>query len=250
VVCGALCFGLAGVLVVRRFVRERIGSGHNDVASAIFQVAGTIYAVFLAFLVVTVWEAHDAARDNVANEASLLSTLYRGSTAMDPASGARLRLIIRTYTRDVTDDEWSLQARKGATSPRAMQDALDMCRLFGTIPAPARQIESSIDSAELGVIDQILADRNRRTLEARSVIPPMIWSVVIFNGVLVVVMSFFLYPDRLWPHLVMSSVLAIMVSTFICVVFIFERPFGGLLPLHPDAFAHSAEVFDVVDRQL
>jgi hypothetical protein len=202
----------------------------------------------LAFLVVTVWEAHDAARDNAANEASLLSTLYRGSEAMEPQSGTRLRSAIRAYTGDVIGDEWAIQARDGGTSPKAMYDALEMCRLFGAAPALTRQGDSAVDAAELGVIDQILADRNRRTLQARSSIPPVIWSVVTLNGVLVVVMSFFLYPDRLWPHLVMSTVLAIVISTFICVIYIFERPFGGVLPLHPDAFSHSVEVYDAVDR--
>jgi hypothetical protein len=36
----------------------------------------------------------------------------------------------------------------------------------------------------------------------------------------------------------------------IYVVFIFAQPFRGQLPLQPDAFAHSLEVYASVDRAL
>src|SRR5215831_9186023 len=93
--CGAaLAFTVVGIAVVRGVVRRGVGDGHNDVSAAIFGVGGTIYAVFLAFLVITVWSDYQSARDNVAEEASLLATLYRGSAAMEPESGGRLRALI------------------------------------------------------------------------------------------------------------------------------------------------------------
>ncbi len=249
--CGAaLAFTLVGITIARKVVRRGVGDGHNDVSAAIFGVGGTIYAVFLAFLVITVWADHESAGSNVADEASLLSTLYRGSIAMEPVSGAHLRGLIRGYTRAVIRDEWPIQARTGGASESARAAGLEMLRLFGAIPVETRQADAAIDQLQLSLIPQIQADRNRRTLQAQESVSPIIWAVALANGVLVIIMSFFLYPDRDWPHVIMSAMLAAMVSMLIYVVFIFEQPFRGLLPLQPEAFTHSLEVYESVDRMI
>jgi len=245
---GAIAFTLLGVTGIRHVVGQGLGTGHNEVQSAIFQSGGTIYAVFLAFLVVTVWESHEAAHANVAEEASLLSTLYRGSEAMEPVSGGQLRGLIRTYTHAVIDDEWTLQAEGRGASEAARTAGVGMFRVFGAMPLAARQNDAAIDSIELGIIAQLQADRNKRTLESEESISPVIWMAAVANGVFVVVMSCFLYADRDWPHLVMSGILATMIAMLLSVIFILDHPFGGLLPLTPDAFQHSLGVYDSVDR--
>jgi hypothetical protein len=244
---GAVAFAALGVCVARRFVRPVWGS-HSDAVSAVFQTGGTIYAVFLAFLVVAVWQSHDAAHANIADEASVLSTLYRGSTAMEPQSGGKLRSLIREYTHAVIDDEWPVQAARGGASERARSAGLGLFQVFGAMAEPARQSDSSIDQLELGLIGQVHADRNKRTLQAGEAISPLIWGAAISNGLLVVIMGFFLYTDRPWPQIVMCSMLATMIATLLCIVFMMEQPFGGLLPLQPDAFAHSLEVYESVDQ--
>jgi hypothetical protein len=250
VCAAALAFTYLGVTTVRRVVRHGIGDGHNDVSAAIFGVGGTIYAVFLAFLVITVWADHDNAKNNVADEASLLGTMYRASTAMEPQSGARLRGLIRVYTHEVIEEEWPVQAQSGGTSEKAREAGLNMFRLFGEIPAATRQTDMSIQQTMLGLIAQMQADRNKRTLEAQEKVSPLIWAVALANGLVVIVMSFFLYPDRDWPHVVMSAMLAAMIAMLVCVTWILEQPFRGLLPLRAHPFEHSLEVYDSVDRML
>jgi Protein of unknown function (DUF4239) len=246
---GAAVFTLVGVTFARGLVRRGLGEGHNEVSAAIFAVGGTIYAVFLAMLVVAAWEAHDAASANSASEASLLCTLYRASTDMEPQSGSQLRASIRGYTRAVIDDEWPLQAQpQGGAAETARRDGLQMLRVFGAMPPPARQADAVIDRTELDLITQIQSDRNERTLQSQEHMSPLIWWAAIVGGLLVVLMSFFLYPDRDWPHLVMSGILTAMVAMLLAVVWIFSSPFAGPMPLSPDVFRHSIEVYDSVDR--
>ena len=75
------------------------------------------HAVFLAFLTVAVWQSYDAARANVAEEASALATLYRASTGMDLRAGTELRRLLRAYTGAVIEDEWAIQAETEGASP-------------------------------------------------------------------------------------------------------------------------------------
>jgi hypothetical protein len=245
---GSVLFALVGIALVRRVVSRGVGEGHNDVSAAIFGVGGVIYAVFLAFLVIIIWEKHEDARANVAEEASMLGTLYRGSTALEPQAGAHLRMLIRRYTRAVIIDEWPVQARTGGAAESARAAGLDLFRLFRSTTPDAREGDHSINETLLGLIVQIQSDRNKRSLQAQDSVPPVMWVVAIISGLLVIVMSFFLYVDRSWPHVVMSSMLAAMIAMLLFVIFIFEKPFGGLMPMQPDAFTHSLQVYDSVDR--
>ena len=72
-----------GIAITRRFISRHVNESHNEVLVPIFLTGGTIYAVFLAFLVVSVWASHDGAHADVADEASGLATMYRASA--DPA---------------------------------------------------------------------------------------------------------------------------------------------------------------------
>lgn len=243
---GAGGFALFGVTVVRRLLRRNLVAGHNDTCAAIFQTGGTLYAVFLAFLVVAVWQSHDAAHANVAEEASLLCTLYRGSTAMPQPEGEALRGLVRRYTHAVIDEEWAVQARDGGASEAARAAGLGMFRLFGA--SQAQPAGPAVAQIELGLIAQVQADRNKRTLQAEETLSPLIWATAVANGLLVLIISFFLETDRVWTHVALSGLLAVMIATLLSVVFILDRPFGGLMPLQPEAFVHSLGVYDSVDR--
>ena len=243
-------FAFTGVMTVRRLARRHLGAGGADMCAAIFQTGGTLYSVFLAFLVVAVWQSHGAAHANAAEEASLLCTLYRGSSAMELDSGKAMRVLIRRYTHAVIEDEWPIQARTGGASESARAAGLGMFRLFSALPPKTRQADAAVDQMQLGLIAQIQADRNKRTLQADESLSPLIWATALANGLLVLVISFFLEADRVWIHVALSGLLAVMIATLLSVIFILDRPFGGLMPLQPDAFAHSLAVYDSVDRSV
>jgi hypothetical protein len=246
---GAVGFTALGLAVVRPLVRRGLGQGHNETSGPIFVVGGTVYAVFLAFVVVAAWQAHTNAQDDAAEEASLLTTLYRGSIAMERQSGDRLRAVVRQYTNDVIADEWKLLAQ-GRYSQKARRAGLEMYRVFGAMPPQARRDDAVIDQAQLATLGQFEADRHKRLLLAEDGLSPLIWWTAMVTGVLVMTMSFFLCPDRHWPHLASSAILAVMIVMFLYVISIFAKPFGGLLPLQPTAFARALDVYDSVDRAL
>ncbi|HTD28448.1 MAG TPA: hypothetical protein VK660_03580 [Xanthomonadaceae bacterium] len=247
VILGTIVFTTVGILVMRSVIHHHVAEGHNDVIVPMFLTAGTIYAVFLAFLVVAVWETYDAAHDNIADEASALATLYRASTGMEKESGAHLRLLVREYTEAVITDEWPIQAATAGASPKARAIGLEMYRLFSHLDPAVRQSDVAIDQATLTLIGQIQADRNKRVLQASESLQPIIWLAAIGTGVLVVVMTFFLYMDRAWPQLVITATMASIISLLLCITAVLSRPFVGPMALQPEAFEHSLQVFTAVD---
>jgi Protein of unknown function (DUF4239) len=243
----ATAFAIAGVWAGRRLLRSRVADGHHEVLGALFQTGGTLHAVFLAFLVVAVWQSYDAARANVAEEASALATLYRASAAMEPARAKALRKLIRDYVQAVVEKEWTVQAETGAVSTEARAAGLAMYQLFGQEDLMARKNDAAIDGAALAIISQIQADRNKRTLQAGTSLPTVIWLAAIGSGAIILSMSFFLFMGEVAPQMIVTSIMASMIALLLSVTFVLSRPFAGPMALQSEPFQHSLQVFDSVD---
>jgi hypothetical protein len=246
-IAAATAFATAGVWLGRRLLWSRLTDGHHEVLVALFQTGGTLHAVFLAFLVVAVWQSYDSARANVAEEASALSTLYRASAGMEASTGKQLRKLMREYVAAVIQDEWTIQSETGGASPRARAASLAMYRLFGQEDPAVRQEDAAINGAVLEIISQIQSDRNRRTLEAQQSLPSIIWLAAVGSGMIVLSMSFLLFSRNVALQMTLTSIIASTIALLLCITFVLSRPFFGPMALQPEPFKHSFEVFDAVD---
>jgi hypothetical protein len=246
----AIFFSVLGVWFGRMAMRHRRGDGHHEVLGTLLQTVGTMHAVFLAFLVVAVWQSYDAARSNVAEEASSLTTLYRSTAAMEQATGRQMRLLIRGYVEAVTSKEWTIQAAIGGTSDDARAASLALYRAMGHETAEAKQINSAVDSAAFELLSQIQSDRNRRTLQAGQSLPSIVWFAAIGSGAMVLAMSFLMMMEHLLAQIFATSLLASSIGLLLCTTLVLSRPFSGPMAIRSDPFTHSLEVFRSVDTML
>jgi hypothetical protein len=246
----ASTFAIVGIWLGRRILYRQRTEEHHEVLVALFQTGGTLHAVFLAFLVVAVWQSYDAARANLADEASALATLYRISAAMVPDAGRELRGLLREYVGAVIKEEWPVQAESGGTSPRARAAGLAMYRLFGHEDPAVKQSDAAINASALEIISQLQSDRNKRTLEAEQSLPTIIWLAAIGSGVIVLSMSFVLASQQVLLQMTLTCIIASTIAALLCITLVLSRPFFGPVALKPDPFQHSVEVFDAVDTTL
>lgn len=242
----AVLYAVCGVYVARRFIKGSVGEDHNELPSPIFQSAGTIYAVLLAFSVIAVWQSYGDAQANVAEEASTLTTLYRQTNGLPDAERRLLRGYLREYTVAVINDEWAVQAATGGASPIARRAIGDIYRAWRTMDP--RVAGSPIAVEFLQTVRTVAADRNRRTLEASEALPAVLWVGLVIGGFIVVGMTFLLYADVTWPHVVFSVLLGALIGTLLFITLVLHRPFAGPLAITPASFQHSLSVFDSVDR--
>ena len=249
-IAGTTAFATVGVWLGRYLLGGQVGEGHHDVLVALFLMVGTLYAVFIAFFIIAVWQSYDAARANVADEASMLATLYRASTAMEPSAGNDLRKLIRDYTEAVIHDEWAIQAETGGASPNARAASLAVYRLLGQEDPAVKQRDAAINGAMLEIISQIQTDRNKRTLAAEESVPRIIWGAAIGSGVIVLFMSFFLFMEAAALQMIFTSIMASTIALLLCMTFALSLPFAGPLALQPEPFEHSLQLFGSVDAAL
>ena len=220
---------------------------NNDVPVPVFQTAGTIYAVLLAFSVIAVWQSYGEAKDNVAEEASTLTTtLYRQTNGLPAMQQRELRALLREYTAAVVSDEWQIQAATGGASPLARKAIGDIYRQYRLMDP--RVASSPIGDEFLQTMRTVAADRNRRTLEASEALPGVLWIGLFVGGVIVVGMTFVLHTDAAWPRVLFSVLLSALIGTLLFITMVLHRPFEGPLAIAPDSFRHSLSVFDSVDE--
>lgn len=241
--------GMVGVLVTRKLLHGRVNEGHNDVLVPLFLTAGTIYAVLLGFTVVAVWESFDAAKSNVADEAATLVVAYRETSGMDAAHGARLRESLRHYTEAVISDEWKIQAQQsGSGSQKARRAIGEMFRSFSELEPKVREADAQMNSQFLLTVAQIVADGNKRAIQAVEALPWVMWLGAIGGGILVVGMSLFLFMERAWPHLVMSTSMAALIGSLLFATAILEGPFEGPMAIEVQPFENALHVFAEIDH--
>ncbi len=106
-VAGAVLIELA----VRRLVSLEVRTSHTTVASAMFNVVGTTYAVLLAFVAMLAWTGFDTARSVTSTEASLVLEVARLVDGLGGSEAAAMHADIVAYAQDVVGAEWPAQAR-------------------------------------------------------------------------------------------------------------------------------------------
>jgi hypothetical protein len=230
---------------VHRRLHKRVSEGHNDMVVPIYATAGVIYAVLLAFLVIVVWEQFSTAEGNVVDEASALSTMYRETTAMPPAERSALRALVRGYTEAVDGPEWKAQ-RTGGTSPVARQDLEQMYRQIG-LQAPG-VASSAISTQFLDELGVVASDRSKRTLQSEEQLPWVLWFALIFGGIVVIVMTSFIYMDNPRPHAVLASLLGAMIGVLLFITLVLDQPFRGALGIKPEPFEHAVSLYTDLDQ--
>ena len=155
-----------GLLLVRRRINHAALVMHNDVASAVFSVVGTLFTVLLAFVVIVVWQSEDKAAERTALEAGILGDLMRDAGLFPDPGRTELRNELREYGQAVINEEWPAMAN-GGSSPHVW-DVLN--RLFESFSRlkPAAPWEVNIHSEMLTRLNDLSDHRRLRLHSAVS----------------------------------------------------------------------------------
>jgi len=237
--------GALGVVFVHRWLTGRIREGHNDAVVPIYLTAGVIYAVLLAFTVIAVWDDYTAANDNVNDEATALTTMYRETEAMPRSEQPELRKLIRAYTKAVVGPEWKAQVN-GGSSAVARSALVGLYATLATHPPTAAT--APINAAFVTQLSDVATARNKRTLSSRDSLPWILWVGLITGSLIVVAMSWLLYMASTPLHAVLSAMAGGLIGVLLFSTVALDRPFQGKLGVKPEAFEHSLAVYDLVDQ--
>lgn len=218
----------AGMLyVIRRFFAPPGGYYHDaEIASGIFGVVGTGYAVLLGFVIFSVFGSYDAARQDTASEAVALRQLTSTAGYFNTTDAQVLRGQLICYGRAVVSDEWP-----------AMQDGTESATVTGWVKemettTQGMPVETVKESAALQNWFQQNAvrqdGRRGRIAESAPFVPGFVWALLDFL-LFVVIFYQCLFAEPRVPLFAQAVGIVAMACTLIAglsLVWLLDRPFN------------------------
>ncbi len=226
-------------VLIRRGVSVERLMLNNEVAGFKFATLGALYAVLLAFVVVTVWEDFRGAEESSDREAAALLSIDTLASALPAERGAEIRASLSTYAQAVVRDEWSAMAldqrsRTTEISYRAMS------RSVATFRA-ADESESLVHSAMLDALSDAGQHRRERLNRASVDIPEILWFTLLVGAVIVIGFVFFFGSRNVWAQSVQAAMVTALVCLVLLLVVSLDHPFTGPVSVGPSAFTEALE---------
>jgi hypothetical protein len=235
VVCTALC--LLALTLVRRSAAIQHLETHHEVAGFLIGIVGVIYAVLLAFVVIVVWERYNDASRGVTQEANEIGDLWQMAGGLAPELRTDVRAALVAYARAVVDTEFASMRHEEAS--RSAEDAFT--RIWNTYRTaePRSETEKAFYAESLATLNLVSDARRTRLHEARDHMPGVVWAAL-FGGAAITIGFTFLFQLKSYPlQLVMTVAVTALIAMVLFLVMALNRPFGGVLPLSPDAFTQQ-----------
>jgi hypothetical protein len=234
------------VWLADRTLTKPVSEGHNGSLSPFLTCVGLVYGALLGFTIVVAWEQFSSAEANVSNEASTLTTMYRQTVGMPVPEQTQMRVLLRNYAKAVEGPEWQNAIRAG-TGTEGARDALnDMYRVLGSEQSSAAS--NPISQKFLDQLTTLASERNQRILDSKPRIPGLLWTGLIFGGVVLLGLGGFMRLGSARGHLVLLSAVAVLLGLLLFIVYWLDHPFGNQLGVTSAPFEQSLSVFDSIDR--
>jgi Protein of unknown function (DUF4239) len=236
----------ASMWLADRTLQKPVSEGHNGALSPFMTCVGLVYGALLGFTIVVAWEQFSSAETNVSNEASTLITMYRQTVGMPADEQAQMRVLLRKYSGAVAGPEWDSAIRTGSGTEGARDALNDMYRVLGTEQADVAS--SPISQKFLDQLGTLASERNQRILDAKPRIPGLLWTGLLFGGVVLLGLGGFMSLGNVRAHLLLLGAVAVLLGLLLFIVFWLDHPFGNQLGVTPEPFEQSLSVFDSIDR--
>jgi hypothetical protein len=234
VIGGFTLFSIVGLLIVRRFVPHSRLRTHHDVADPILGAVGAVYAVLIAFVVVTVWQNYDKSNCNVEMEANYMADIYRDAEAFSPGFRQKVGDLLREYRQAVVDDEWK-SMRKGEMSPRVEKIMRQIWTLY-TSYQPKTSTEQSFFDESVRKLNSFRELRRQRLMDSRSGIQSLLWFVLIGGALGTISFTFLFGAESIKAQIIMVIILSAMISLILFTIMELDFPFTGSVSISPEPF--------------
>jgi len=236
VVLITVALSVTGLLVFRRFVSQRRLARSNAVLGYIFTLAGVLYAVLVAFVVIVVWEQFDAAKSATEAEAAAIADLLRDSDALPVGVRPMIQDNLLSYTRDVVDNEFP-RMRTGARVEQQSERLTAIWEGYFAVH-PVSPSEVAFYNEAIKRLDDLGANRKIRISTSLSDVPDELWMLLLGGGAVVLGFTYLFGTADTAVHGAAIGLCGALVAFVLYLIFALEHPFIGSLAVRPDAYVH------------
>lgn len=227
--------------LVRWSVHYQTRRCQNDVTASIFNKAGAIYGIMIAFVVIILWQEYNKSKDNALKEGTGALELYQDLSLYpnrEETAGATTALV--RFARLVVEDEYPAMA-KMQTSPTTEQALDDLRKAIHNIK-PTNMQEQILYPNILKDFNSLVNLRQDRLFDMESSLPGMFWLVLVTGFIVAILFSILLGAEKVWLHIIMTSMLAIIIANAFYLIIELDYPFMGSLSAKPTSYIKLLEM--------
>jgi hypothetical protein len=234
------------VALLQRFAPPTDRAHNNELGTTIFELLTVLYAIVLAFVLITAWENKNEAGQVTYREANELVDVYWSAAALDPEQRDAVRAAVRAYTEEVIGEEWSaMRDQEPVTSEGLL--LLDAMRA----PVAGAQtdddvVQARLDAAEDGIL-AVSEHRTERLFAAQSGLNSAMWTVLVPGAILVFAVMLTLGTPTKKYQFMLVGLVSGMVALMLFATYQLEYPFSRSGATDPVAYETAIERFDSID---
>jgi ABC-type multidrug transport system fused ATPase/permease subunit len=223
-----------GLWISRKIIPSRFLNQSHDVTGPFFSTLGTVYGIFLAFVVSTTWQQFSNTQSNLVQEARLLENLYFQTQAFSSPVREQLQGLLKDYRDSVLHDEWVTMGR-GEASPKT---ALLLGQIGTTylIYEPHNSNEASFLQESIKNLSSISGLRASRIDDSSSGLIGVLWFVLLIGAVATIGFSFLFGAHNFRAQAVMTMLLTGVISMTFFTIINLDFPFTGTTTISPESF--------------
>ena len=232
---GVLVLNLA-VVVLLQHVRKRfppaLTAEQQNIVLGPFAFVVTLYAFLLSFVVINLWQTFTQAERTTVLEAETVAVLYRLAESFPGTQGVRQTML--QYVKSVVQDEWPAMA-DGKTSPKTEALYNHIWQETDAL-VPTTVKEQLLYAEYLDQLSALAKSRQDRLLIAGGSVPPLMWTILVYGGLLLLLGLYYLTIGSPREQRVIDfTVIAILFAT-VYLGLEFSGPFRGDVKVAPQAF--------------
>jgi hypothetical protein len=238
IVGGVLIVALAGLFVSRRYLAHWRSTADGPVVAAVATMVMTLFALVLAFAVVTLYDQYNGASESVTGEATDLAQIVRDSDTFPPAARDKIDNAVKAYIIEVRGTEFGLMHN-------GKEDDVASDRLQGIFSAfenynPQTNAQVGFYNSAVAQLNDAVTQRRAR-LEAVDAALPSAFAALLFLSALVSILTtFFLSTENSTLEVVLVASVAVIVGAGLLTALLLQYPFSGSVAVSSHPFIEGS----------
>ena len=232
------------LIIVRCCIHYKLRQSHNDVITSIFNKAGTIIGIMMAFVVVILWQDYHKAMDNALKEGTEALGLYRDLIIYPNVKQAEIaRNSLVNFVKLVINDEYPAMVKMKIS--QKTEHAMNTLRNDIENIKPQKLQEQILYARILNDLDDLCKLRHDRLSEMDSSLPGIVWAALIVGAFIAILFAILLGAERFWLHALLVSMLAIIIATAFYLIIELDYPFMGELSAKPTSYINMLQTIEI-----
>ena len=232
----AIVVALAGSALLRRVAPGWRDLQASQVVVGVAAMAMTLFAVVLAFVVVTLYGGYQSAVTAVGAEASALGGIVRDAQAFPASDQRRINTAATGYAAEVRTREFALM-RNGREDPEArrlLNDLFEMMQRY----SPATETQRTFYGLASDRLSTVADERQKRLQAAETAIPGPLAALILITALVTLATTLLLKTHHPAADIALVVSVAVMIAAGLVTALILEYPFSGSIAVPSTPFGH------------